>query len=177
MGQVHIYHCVESLLFTLLCKCLGTEVTVTVLLGKEYCPIAFLRLILWSYTFVINSVCCLVLSCWNMQALSWKKPSSGWGGCCFSTFWDVQAAKLIGTYAPTYHQRSRLLNWTLITTHGSFHYYVFLKKFKFQFVWPQNSFPLSRHALLGQTSFKMVLLTSCHVPYQILFFLWLGWKC
>ncbi len=70
-----------------------------------------------SHAVVIAAVCGLALSCWNTHRLERSI-------CCSKTFIYLSAfivpsktRKLptVFTYAPPYHQRCWLLNWTLIT--------------------------------------------------------------
>ncbi len=73
-------------------------------------------LLLWSHAVVIAAVCGFALSCWNTHCLEGSI-------CCSKTFvylsafivafQNMQAAHTIFTYAPPYHQRCWLLNWTL----------------------------------------------------------------
>ncbi len=63
-----------------------------------------------------------VLSCWNTQGLPWNRRHLEGSICCskipfsiHSAFQNMQAAHTVCTYAPPYHQRCWLLNWTLMT--------------------------------------------------------------
>ncbi len=71
------------------------------------------------------AVCGFALSCWNTQGLPWNRRHLEGSICCSKTFYipfsihsafqNMQAAQTVCTYAPPYHQRCWLLNWTLIT--------------------------------------------------------------
>ncbi len=75
-------------------------------------------LLLWSHAVIIAAVCGFVLSCWNTHHLEGSI-------CCSKTFIYLSAfivpsktckqPNTICIYAPPYHQRCWLLNWTLIT--------------------------------------------------------------
>ncbi len=73
-------------------------------------------LLLRSHAVVIAAVCGFALSCWNTHRLEGSI-------CCSKTFIPfsihsafqvMQAAHTVCTYAPPYHQRCWLFNWTLI---------------------------------------------------------------
>ncbi len=81
-------------------------------------------LLLRSHAVVIAAVCGFALSCWNTQGLPWNRHRLEGSICCSKTFipfsihsafQNMQAAHTVCTYAPPYHQKCWLLNWTLIT--------------------------------------------------------------
>ncbi len=82
-------------------------------------------LLLRSHAVVIATVCGFALSCWNTQGLPWNILRLEGSTCCskiciystfqHSAFQNMQAAHTVCIYAPPYHQRCWLLNWTLIT--------------------------------------------------------------
>ncbi len=89
-------------------------------------------LICWDHPdFSTTKPCCcnrcsgFALSCWNAQGLPWNRCHLEGSICCsknlnipfsiHSAFQNMQAAHTVCTYAPQYHQRFWLFNWTLIT--------------------------------------------------------------
>ncbi len=78
-------------------------------------------LLLRSHAVVIAPVCGFALS----LCLTWNRRCLKGSICCsktfyipfsiYSTFQNVQAAHTVCNYAPSYHQRCWLLNWTPIT--------------------------------------------------------------
>ncbi len=85
-------------------------------------PIQHRTLLLRSHAVVISAVCGFALSCWNTQGLPWNtcrlEGSICWSKIFYipfsihSAFQSMQAAHTVCTYAPPYHQRFWLLNWT-----------------------------------------------------------------
>lgn len=78
---------------------------------------------------VIGAVCDFTLSCWNMQALVWKRPNLNESIYCLETCIHLShlhvslntdgafpAASTTGTDAPPYHQRCWVFSWMLITS-------------------------------------------------------------
>ncbi len=78
-------------------------------------------LLLQSHAVVIAAVCGFALSCWNTQGLPWNRHCLEGSICCSKTFYipfrihsafqNMQAAYIVWTYTPPYHQRCWLLNW------------------------------------------------------------------
>ena len=99
-----------------------------------------------SHAVVIDVLCGLALSCWNIQGLPWKRRL---------TIWEHMLLPYIPIYLSALmafhkHYKWRLLNSKLIMSQTFPLLYspedavsmISKKHMKFEFVWPQNSFPL-----------------------------------
>ncbi len=116
---------VRGHLWRIFCLMMRQMLSIGEISGLQAGQFSTWTILLRSHAVVIAAVCGCTLSHWNTQGIPWNRRRLEESIRCSKIFYiffsihsaykNLQAAHIVCTYAPPYHQRCWLLNWILIT--------------------------------------------------------------